>query len=38
MCVEKTSFDILVKTANKCPSLKNIVMFDAATEEQKKAA
>lgn len=39
MCVEKTSFNLLVKTAKeKCPSLKNVVMFDAATPEQRQQA
>lgn len=33
MCIEKTSFDLLLKVAPRCNSLKNIVMFDQPTPE-----
>ena len=33
MCIEKSSFDLLIKVASRCKSLKNIVMFDQPTPE-----
>ena len=39
MCIEKGSFDLLIDIKKtKCPSLKNIVLFDIITEEQRIAA
>ena len=33
MCIEKGSFDLLIKVAGRCPSLKNIVIFDVLTAD-----
>lgn len=39
MCVEKNNLDLLLKLKQtKCPTLKNIVLFEQATEEQRKKA
>lgn len=38
MCIEKGSFDLMIKVGTKCGSLKNLVMFDKPTEEQLKRA
>jgi long-chain acyl-CoA synthetase len=33
MCVEKTSFENLIKCVPKCHTLKNVVIFEDKTEE-----
>lgn len=39
MCIENNQFDLLMKlSTGKCPSLKNVVLFEEPTEAQKEKA
>ena len=38
MCIEASQYTPLMKQIEKCKTLKNIVLFEAVTEEHRKLA
>ena len=39
MCIEKTNFELLLKLKEtQCPSIRNLVLFDELTDEDKEKA